>query len=221
MMRALYKNQMIYPDIQEVSTVPTPDIIVEDEKNDLYIAEASHGQYFGRIDSFRSPNNTAYRIRTTGKTNNTNMGVSVTSGVSTSSASGTISSGSSQNNGDIGSSAFYFAWPEGESEKRIKPESKDAWYKMVEENLGHPPNNHVEEGASSVVFVWGVLRHAGLINNFKIGRMLPRCILFLCNFASLKLKNHLQSFPYGSKQFFPGLLRYQHNVPGQRDMRLP
>ncbi len=143
-------------------------IIVEDEKNDLYIAEASHGQYFGRIDSFRSPNNTAYRIRTTGKTNNTNMGVSVTSGVSTSSASGTISSGSSQNNGDIGSSAFYFAWPESESEKRIKPESKDAWYKMVEENLGHPPNNRVEEGVSSVVFVWGVLRHAGLIDNFKI-----------------------------------------------------
>ena len=57
MMRALYKNQMTYPDIQEVSTVPTPDIIVEDERIEktgetaLYVQDSDGNTYLLYLQS--------------------------------------------------------------------------------------------------------------------------------------------------------------------------
>lgn len=147
-------------------------IVVQDEKGDFYRAEAGLCHTFGRISrkfkGFES-GATVFRAKSA---NNSTIGVSVKDGVSTSSTTGTISGNSTKGNYDIGSTAFYFAWPEGEFENRMKPDSKDAWYEMVKENLGHYPDEHVTEGASCVVFVWGVLRYAGLIDNFKISERL-------------------------------------------------
>ncbi len=147
-------------------------IVVQDQDGTFYRAEASLCDYFGRITrkfgGFES-NAIVFRAK---KANNSTNGISVKNGVSSSSTTGVISGNSTTGNHDIGSTAFYFAWPEGEFENRIKPESKDAWYEMVKKNLGKYPEGHVSEGASCVVFVWGVLRYAGLIDNFKISERL-------------------------------------------------
>ena len=147
-------------------------IVVQDENGDFYRAEASLCDAFGRISrkfkGFES-GATVFRAKSA---NNSTIGVSVKNGVSSSSTTGVIAGNSTTGNHDIGSTAFYFAWPEGEFQNRMKPDSKDAWYEMVKENLGHYPDEHVTEGASCVVFVWGVLRYAGLIDNFKISERL-------------------------------------------------
>ena len=147
-------------------------IVVQDEDGVFYRAEAALCRYFGRISKKFNGFESGAIVFRAKKANNSTIGVSVKNGVSASSTTGVIGGNNTTNNRDIGSSAFYFAWSEGKFENHMKPESKDAWYKMVEENLGHSPKNHVEEGASCVVFVWGVLRYAGLIDNFKISERL-------------------------------------------------
>ena len=147
-------------------------IVVQDENGVFYRAEAALCRYFGRISKKFSGFESGAIVFRAKKANNSTIGVSVKNGVSTSSTTGEIAGNSTTGNHDIGSTAAYFAWPEGEFKNHMKPESKDAWYEMVKENLGHYPKNHVEEGASCVVFVWGVLRYAGLIDNFKISERL-------------------------------------------------
>ncbi len=146
-------------------------IVVQDEKGDFYRAEAGLCHNFGRISRKFNGFESGSRVFRAKKANNSTAGVSVTKGVSASSTSGTISSNSTTGNHDIGASAFYFAWPYGEFQNKMKPESKDAWYKMAKEN-GVNVKGHVTEGASCVVFVWGTLRYAGLISNFEISERL-------------------------------------------------
>ena len=148
-------------------------IAVQDEKGDMYVAEAGYCGFYGRIDEWRSHHKRVrnYILRPTKAKNSTN-GVSVKDGVKSSSTTGSFSSGKTQGNHDIGASARMFAWPEDNFENHIRPESKDAWYEMVKDNLGHYPNDYVEEGGSCVIYVWGVLRFSGLIENFKISERL-------------------------------------------------
>lgn len=147
-------------------------IVVQDEKGDFYRAESGLCSSFwhisGKFDGFES----GARILRAKNAKNSSNGVNVENGVKSSSLTGTVTSGTGSGNMNIGASAKLFAWPEGQLEKRIKPDSKDAWYEMVKANLGHYPDDYVEEGASCVVYVWGVLRYAGLIDNFKISERL-------------------------------------------------
>lgn len=147
-------------------------IVVQDENGTFYRAEAGLCHFFGRISRKFNGFESDAKVFRAKKANNSTIGVSVKNGVTTSSTTGVVSGNSTKGNHDIGSTAFYFAWPEGKFENRMKPESKDAWYEMVKENLGHYPSEHVSEGASCVVFVWGVLRYAGLVDNFKISERL-------------------------------------------------
>lgn len=151
-------------------------IIVEDEGGKLYIAAGSHADHYGAIQDFYTPKGTAYRIRPTGKVNNSSKGVSVTDGVKSSSITGTLTGSISQNNHNIGATARYFAYPEKSNDQDIKSHAYRAeeWEKFRESvgkykiniNGSLSSKEHIAMGRSCVLFVWGVLKYAGLTEEF-------------------------------------------------------
>lgn len=150
-------------------------IVAQDEKGDFYRVESGLCSAFlrvsGKFNGFES-GSTVFRAK---KAKNSSNGVSVTNGVTSSSSTGTLTSSTSENNKDVGATARYFAWPENsswdEQHNMIKPEVKSVWEKLLKDN-GHGIGDHVNMGRSCVVFVWGVLRYAGLIDNFQISEYL-------------------------------------------------
>lgn len=145
-------------------------MIVEDESGELYRAEAGLTRtYFGRISEYSGgATGTTYIIRAT-HANNSNVGVSVTSGVKTTSITGKVSNDVSKGNGDIGATARLFAWPIGTSSKQYKngrpPETVSKWKQMLKDAGHNAPYGDKEMGACCTCFVWGVLRYAG----YKVG----------------------------------------------------
>ena len=143
-------------------------VIVQDEKGEIYIAEASMCDFYGRITEYRAPplGTSAYIFRAK-NAKNSNVGVSVTDGVKTSSRTGKLTGGTGQNNGDINASAFELAWPEGTSPGVYK---KQAYDKFVEFFNSLPPESEKSDGQdwtdgkSCMVFVNTVLHYAGAGN---------------------------------------------------------
>ena len=139
-------------------------MVVEDESGELYRAEAGLTKYSG------GANGTTYIIRAT-HANNSNAGVSVTGGVKTTSITGKISNSISKDNGDIGATARFFAWPIGTSSKQYKngrpPETIAKWQQMLKDAGYNAPYSDKQMGACCTCFVWGVLRYAG----YKVGEL--------------------------------------------------
>lgn len=140
-------------------------IAVQDEDGKFYIAEAGLCSSYGHIRKIKSRENFDYILRAT-KANNSTAGISVKDGVKTSSTTGTLSNGTGINNGDIGATAKYFAWPEGTPKSKYTsgriPETKDAWIQMLNNQGKKAPYSDLQMGACCTCFVWGVLKYAGL-----------------------------------------------------------
>ena len=145
-------------------------VIVQDEKGELYIAEASRCEWYGRIDDYSAPpvGTSAFIIRAK-NAKNSNAGVSVTDGVKPSSVTGKIGGGTKPGSMDIGAVAKYFAWPEGTDKAQYTsgriPETVGAWEQMLKSVGLNGPYSDNQMGACCTCFVWGVLRYAG----FDIG----------------------------------------------------
>lgn len=151
-------------------------IVVQDEKGDFYRVESALCRSFWHVTrKFKGFESGSQVLRAKNAKNST-TGVSVKDGVKTSSLTGTLTAGTGQGNGDIGAAARYFAWPEGTSSTDIKTHAyrPEEWEKLREDN-GKPKINlsnglsstqHIAMGRSCVIFVWGVLRYAGLVDNF-------------------------------------------------------
>ncbi len=146
-------------------------VIVQDEKGELYIAEASQANFFGVIHKYRDPPsiNMAFIFRAKNARNNSS-GISVTDGVKSSSTTGTLSSGKTSGNGDINASAFELAWPEGTSDSVYRSK---AWDKFVEAFNALPGRKNRggqawNDGKSCMVFVNTVLQYAGALKMEKL-----------------------------------------------------
>lgn len=141
-------------------------VIVQDEKGELYIAEASRCDFYGRITEYRAPplGTSAYIFRAK-NAKNSNAGVSVTDGVKPSSVTGKIGGGTKPGSMDIGAVAKYFAWPEGTDKAQYTsgriPETVGAWEQMLKSVGLNGPYSDGQMGACCTCFVWGVLRYAG------------------------------------------------------------
>lgn len=146
-------------------------VIVQDEKGEVYIAEASMCDFYGRITEYRAPplGTSAYIFRAKNAKNST-AGVSVTDGVKTSSRTGKLTGGTGQNNGDINTTAFELAWPEGTPASTYRSK---AWDKFVEAFNSLPGRKNTggqswKDGKSCMVFVNTVLNYAGALDMDKL-----------------------------------------------------
>ena len=146
-------------------------LIVQDEKGELYIAEASMCGFFGRISEYRAPplgsESFIYRAK---NAMNSNAGVSVTDGVEPSSRTGKLTGGTGQGNGDINTTAFDLAWPEDTPASTSKAK---AWDKFVEAFNSLPGRKNTggqtwKDGKSCMVFVNTVLNYAGALSMDKL-----------------------------------------------------
>lgn len=147
------------------------NMIIEDEKGELYIAEASLSSgAFGHITEYRSPLwGTTYRIRAK-NANNSNVGVSVTNGVKSSSTSGTITK-SGRGNGDIGASAIELAWPQGTSDDTIQKSAFEKFSKYFS-GLSQSQSDKGQcyaDGKSCDRFVATSVRYSGVDENMSFG----------------------------------------------------